>query len=91
MKIRRTCNTFISSVDDQGLAACLRTEELNAVPVAKLPHLDLRAAYADDTPSTRIAQSGLDCRDGVNNIATGCRRPLRRPHRQNADVSTIRR
>ena len=84
-------NTFISSVDDQGPGGIVYEQrKLKAVPVASYLTWDLRAAYADDTPSTRIrAIKGWTVAMGVNNIAN--RMPPAAPQAytdNNADVST---
>jgi iron complex outermembrane receptor protein len=85
-------STFISSVTDIGPGGIVyeTSKTLKALPVASYITWDLRAAYTDDTPNSRIRQiKGWAVALGLNNIAD--RMPPAAPQAytdNNADVST---
>jgi iron complex outermembrane receptor protein len=85
-------NTFLSSVTDIGPGGIVfdNSKTLKAVPVASYLSWDLRAAYNDDTPSTRVRQiKGWSAAIGINNVAD--RMPPLAPQAytdNNADVSS---
>ncbi len=85
-------NSYISAVTDIGPGGIVyaNSKTLKAIPVASYLTWDLRAAYTDETPGTRIkAIKGWSAALGVNNIAN--RMPPAAPQAytdNNADVST---
>jgi iron complex outermembrane receptor protein len=85
-------NTYISAVTDIGPGGIVyaTSKTLKPIPVASYLTWDLRAAYTDETPGTRIkAIKGWSVALGVNNLAN--RMPPAAPQAftdNNADVST---
>jgi iron complex outermembrane recepter protein len=85
-------NTYISAVTDIGPGGIVfaKSKTLKPLPVASYLTWDLRAAYTDETPGTRIKEiKGWSVALGINNLAN--RMPPAAPQAytdNNADVST---